>query len=477
MQITYNAEANPSNIITFNDIPNILKVEDSSGGTYARLTLSFNSVMVASGNNQYNITFLGEAVTNTIEPANAKNRHFYIGSTTSSIAASVAMAMRNCTKVSANYTIQHASNQVILTARGIGAQWPDGITNNFSTNIPQANMSWAAIDGTAESSLNGSSIMVDVYSNGNYITTLQKIWWRGEAAFNLSPLLSTMVKPLYVTPYTVKVSGYKDGILTTLGSLGENYATVGYMTNQGMKYLDNSYLQVAQNIQRGESNPECENSSVLYVYEPSIPISFYNGNAGRMYITIDYLNSAFEIEDTEQVQWQNTDSTKKLWHQELILTERYFANAYYVDVTLGNIKVRYKSIRPFTMTEDCTRLKWVNSYGGVDFFDMTGSKTTGNTLEQSTYQKGIFDYYTTDEYGVERQYSNDVEETVTLKSHLLEKDGTYIFNDLMKSPLIWVEENNVKRVILLDSVNVEELQQNNDVFEATVKFKYSKETL
>lgn len=479
MRITYNDPyENRSNIITFSDIPNILKVTEEDYGTQARIALTFNGNLrnVTNADNQWYITYMNETVTNTLQPANAKNKHFYVGTDNASTAAYVAMALRNCSGIAANNTIQHTGNQVIILSKSIGEKWSDGISNYFETNIPQAYITASYQDGSASSNLNGSEIIVDISSNGDYVTTLQKYWWNGEAAFNLTPFLSTMVTPLKVYPYTMQVSSIKDGAYTYLGSVGENYATVGYMCNQGQKWLDNSGLQLAQNVSRGNSNAGFVNSSVLYAYNRSVPISFYNGNAGGMNITIEYLNSAFEVIGTNTTSWRNSDTSKKLWHLDLILDNRWFYQSFYFDVTLGNIKIRYKSIRPFTMTDECTRIQWVNSYGGVSFFDFTGKRTENRSVETSTYQKGIFDYYEADKEELDKIYNNNVKYDVTLKSHLMEKDGTYIFNDLLQSPDAWTVVNGVTYGIIIDSVAVDELDNNNDVFEATVRYHYSQPT-
>lgn len=479
MNITYNDPLeNRSNIITFSDIPNILKVTEEDYGTNARITLTFSGNLrsVTEEDNQWYITYMNETVTNAMKPENAKNKHFYVASDNASTAAYVAMALRNCSGIAANNTIQHNNNQVIIQAKSIGEKWSDGIASYFETNIPQSYITFDYQDGSASSDLNGAEIIVDISSNGDYVTTLQKYWWNGEAAFNMTPFLSTMVTPLKVYPYTMQVSSIKDGTYTYLGSVGENYATVGYMCNQGQKWLDNSGLQLAQNVSRGNSNAGFVNSSVLYTYNMSIPISFYNGNEGGMDITIEYLNSAYEVIGSGSTTWQNSDSSKKLWHLDLSLDRRWFYDAFYFDVTLGNIKIRYKSIRPYTMTEECTRLQWVNSYGGVSFFDMTGKRTENRSVETSTYQKGIFDYYETDKEELDKIYNNNVNYDVTLKSHLLEKDGTYIFNDLLQSPDVWTVVNGVTYGIIIDSVSVDELDNNNDVFEATVRYHYSQPT-
>ena len=75
---------------------------------------------------------------------------------------------------------------------------------------------------------------------------------------------------------------------------------------------------------------------------------------------------------------------------------------------------------------------------------------------------------------MEKIYNNDVKYTVSLKSHLFENDGKYIFNDMMQSTEAWVERNGETYGIIIDSVSVEETNSNN-IYEASVKYHYSQE--
>ena len=71
-------------------------------------------------------------------------------------------------------------------------------------------------------------------------------------------------------------------------------------------------------------------------------------------------------------------------------------------------------------------------------------------------------------------YENEVKYAVTLKSHIIEQDGVYVFNDMIQSPEVWTEINGEEYGIILDSVSVEEDNRNN-LFTATIKYKYSQQ--
>jgi hypothetical protein len=154
------------------------------------------------------------------------------------------------------------------------------------------------------------------------------------------------------------------------------------------------------------------------------------------------------------------------------LDERYYGDAFYVDVTIGNTKIRFNVIKPIKATDYCQRIYWRNSYGGISFFDFTGQKSETREINVETYQKNIFGYYTDEMNELEKAYDNSVKYTVTLKSHLFENDGKYVFNDLIQSANVWTEINGHQYAIIIESVSVDEVN-NNNIYEATVKYRYS----
>ena len=106
---------------------------------------------------------------------------------------------------------------------------------------------------------------------------------------------------------------------------------------------------------------------------------------------------------------------------------------------------------------------------------MTGTISMSKDIETTTYDKNLYDYYETDLNSLSKTFDVTVKDTYTIKSHLFETDGKWIYNDLAQSPFIWTFINDEKYEILLDSVAVEE-QENNDIYEATVKFHFSQPT-
>lgn len=472
--ITLNNIEQPTNMICLTDIPNILKVKEESGGTKTVLTLTFTNDFksIVTYDHQFRIAINGDTITNVMNGADAFNKNFIAAASTTSTAANVARALRNCPNVFATFNIQQQGNNVILTSRKYGS-----VRATVSTNIPNIYMSYTTVDGTTYSDLDGKLIDVDIYqntSNGEeYVTTLEKTFMNGEAAFDLSPVLTTFAENFTANAYNLRLSSFINGTYNQLGTLNNNYISIGYMCNQGERYIINGGIFFAQNVQRGASR-DVYNNMPLYVYGNTIPMSFYAYQTGGMNITVEYLDSAYNVFTSSTQTWRNTDSSRPLKQYTVELNSRYMTNAFYIDVSLGNTKIRYNVIKPINMTEGYTRLKWINEYGGVSFADFTAERDDARTLTTETYRKNIFDYYENDMNELELSYDNRVEYTVTVNSHLIENDGKYIFNSLIQSPYIWTEINGEKYVILLDDVSVDETEQNN-IYKARVRFHYSME--
>lgn len=125
------------------------------------------------------------------------------------------------------------------------------------------------------------------------------------------------------------------------------------------------------------------------------------------------------------------------------------------------------------MTEHCQRIYFRNSYGGISFFDFTGAKSETRDFELQTYNKNNFDYYTSDVNEREMLYDNDTKYTYTIKSHLIEGDARWIFNDMAQSPYLWTEINGQTYAIILDSISVDEVSTGNNIYEATIKYHLS----
>lgn len=458
--ITYNGLSNPQGLITFSDVPNILKVKDDNGGTRASITINVNqniSSVVPTSDGEYFINLFGNTITNALSPQTL-NKSFYIAPTPQATAAYIARALRNCPNVVANFNVYNVNSEVKLVAYDQGAK----LSNlEWSTNLPPITESH--IEGGSSSRIDRALINANIYVNNQFATSLEKNFYNGECAFNLSPFLTSISTVGRTVPYFITVTYLKDGDYGTVGIISPQNATIGYMVNQGARYLVSNDFTFAQNTMRDGKQ------MTLYTYYPTIILSAYM-TINHTTLGIKYLDSAYNEIGNERITVSKDETLLK--DMVIELDSELFNQAFYVDVIYNEENaIRYNVIKPIKAAEDVTRVYWRNSYGGRSFFDFTAQKSETRDVEIETYERGIFDYYETDANVQKMIYSNNVEYEVTLKSHLMEESAKYLFNEILQSPKVWTNVNGETYDIILKSVSVDEVQ--NGVYQATIKYNYS----
>jgi len=121
MNISYNGNWSLSNsIITFNDIPNILLVEDSSTSSKDVVTLKLDSSglnAITTEDGQWYIKILDDTITNVLNPKDATSKTFYIADDLPSAIASLVKALRACPNIAANFVVEQklVQSKYILT--------------------------------------------------------------------------------------------------------------------------------------------------------------------------------------------------------------------------------------------------------------------------------------------------------------------------------------------------------------------------
>lgn len=473
MNIILNGLTNPSNIISFNNVPTILKIDSSGDGTKAKLELT-----VSTGGNigeECYITINGYTITSTNVLGNDVSSVYLVplslGSTyTKASSLSIVRAFQNTGLIN-NYNIyadnnnSGTSSKVIIEAKEIGNQY------NFTqadTNATYISMS-VSTDGSSSDLLNGSKVTLDVYTNDSHLVSLEKSYYKNGINFDLSPILSTDTEDGNVTKYSVIARYTKNGQTNNIGTLSDNYAANGYSVNQGLFYIPNfngTYL--AQNVSRGTTKPTYNNSILYYVDGEEITISFYCSELSTKSMTINYLDSALNVTSTKNVSFT---PDKMLYTYSFIPTE----GAYYVDVvTPSQGTVRYTNVKPlkYGNVEDYQVIYWYNSYGGTSFVPLTFNKEEERETEIERYRKQSFNLYTENKKVLNRVYNRELEYQVTMTSHYMPKDGIWMFYDLLHSHSAWTKVNGQVYEIIITDVNVTESNVN-DIYQVTVQYEYS----
>ena len=473
MNITYNNLSSPSNILTFTEIPNILKISENVTGTKCTIQFSMSNGLrqTVSADSQYYITLFGETVTNVMAPESANNKRFYISDDAESTAMSIARALRNCGSLNADFDIFGNGGTVEIIAKTIGNKITTA--NYLQRNIPGDKMGVSVQDGSSTSILFNSKIQVDVYNSNeasvnNFITTLEKNWYGDECAFDMSPVLSTFSEYGQTQPYTFVLNVYRDnGEWQNQGTVSGN-TTIGYHANQSDKYKYAQGAQMLLNKNRGTNG-----TMILYTYNNVIPYSVLCGsNTGGWNVKVSVKDSAFnEV-------YANTSTSSRTTSNMIVDTnatipQTAIKNGYYVDITVGTQTTRFNIIKPLKATEYYQRIMWRNEYGGISFFDFTGSRSESDSVDIETYEKNIFDYHDNNEFERKMIYKNDYKKTVSLTSHLLEEDGKWIFNSLMRSKKVWTTINGKTYYIIPKSIDVQEDQTYNNIYTAKLTYEYS----
>ena len=489
MNFILNGLTNPQQIITFNNVPTILKIDSNGDGDKAKLEIT-----VSTGGNigeECHITINGYTITSTNVIGNDVSSVYLVplslGSTyTKASSLSIARAFQNTGLIN-NYNV-YVDNQVyganyskvIIEAKEIGSQY------NFTeadTNATYISMS-VITDGSSSDLLNGSKVTLDIYAEPDtskqteigansillpHLVSLEKNYYKNGISFDLAPILASVTNDGAVTQYNVTATYTKNGQTNVLGELSHNYCTNGYSVNQGLFYIPKfSGCYLAQNVMRGTDKPTYNNSILYYVDGEKITMSFYCYDFSEKTLIINYLDSALNIISSGTTSFT---PDKSLYTYSFTPTE----GAYYVDVvTPSQGTVRYTNVKPlkYGNVEDYQVIYWYNSYGGISFAPLTFNKEEERETEVELYRKQNFNLYAEGKKVLNRVYDRQLEYQVTMTSHYMPKDGTWTFYDLLHSHSAWTEVNGQVYEIIITDVQVQESNVN-DIYQVTVQYEYS----
>lgn len=463
MVLTYNGQASPQGMITLTNVPNILTIQSSSvTGNNSVLKITINDLTKIDPNNTYYITINGLTITS----GNVGN-NFYIsnsntGANQIAVAHSIAKSLRSVGLT--NYEIYQEISQGILTnvviveAREVGELYEITFDSNLGAAILYDNYV-----GTTSDEFAGGRINIDVYSGSDYITTLEKSYYKEKIDFNVSDVLKSISRYDFLVPYTLFIYSQVGNQVTNLGRVSATSA-IGYMVNQGEKFL-NTYPMFAQNVSRGTSSPS---KMVLYTYLSTIPVTIYSDDVVET-VNITYYDSSLQQIGTG---FSNVNIYNGIGQSDIALNSNLFNSAYYVDLSLENGQIiRYNVIKPVDANSRCQRVYYHNSYGGVSFFDFTGQITENHKVDNDTYTKNMYDYYRETTLEQIKIYDKETTINVTMKSHLMERSAVWQFNDLLGSYDVWTNINGVDYKIIVTDCKVDETETG--VWEATVTYTYS----
>ena len=493
--IKLNNKEDATDLLCLSNCPTVITVQQTSNSTTEAVRINVNNLAPNDATQPTSITVNGYSINGTDDISKVKSRMFYHygngngGTDKSFCAISIVNALKSIPQLSMDYNIVFVSDCIFyITAKNSGNKYPLNIS---SENLNNFNITERNVGGTDDvmSGRYFSKIYLDLYYNSNnnrifnstttepsynYLTTLQKEYYKDIVSFNISPVLQSVSNNDSTIIWKAKLYNIVDGKYNDLGTISDNYVINGYLVNQGGTYIDmngiSNMTMPAMNVSRGTERTQY-NNSIMYLYEPIVDFSLYKTDGVTTEnFKIEYLESDETVIESKESQLRLQNGNIGKYY--ISLDEDLMRDSYYVDITFSFGTLRYNVINPPYSNVECNRVFWYNSYGGISFFDFVGGKEESRSTEVQTYNTSTLDYYYSDnmrEQSVVYHKENKIE--VTLTSHIIDKDGLYQLYDLQNAYKSWVIIDDVEYYIIVNSLKIDEPSDN--VYTATITYTYS----
>ena len=488
--IRLNGQSNVNNVTCFSFAPTILEVSSNASGSYTTWQLFIGELTSMKSDMWVKVN---DVTLNLVTNINdAKGYRFYMTPSSMStqrklMANSLMEALKRVPELVAGYDVympytgSEKQLQIMMKSKSYGNNTPLNIT----TNIPSIGIN--NIVGSASTELKEGDLKIDIYkmtpaqkyntaapSTGSYVTTLSKHTSNdAKVKFDLGSVFSSLTEEGEASQFGVYIYQTTNNSLTEIADYKAVYNVNGYLINQGGEFIprfDNA--KIALNAGRGE-NRNYLNNTILYVYENTIPLSVYAAsNVNSISYKIKYIGS----DNVEIINVQQTvNVSKALNHFTINLSDGYLAQAKYIDIEFTSYNLgtlRFNVIKPVRATDECQRVYWYNSWGGVSFFDFTGNRTEERKVKTTTYQDSVLDYYDNDTNERDYIYDKQNEITVKLTTHNIHKDGQWHLFDLQQSRTAWTYVNGQKYRIIVSDLTINTTSVT-DIYTATIDYTYS----
>lgn len=493
MKVTLNNIENASKLVTFNGCPTILTLESEGVAEDARkcvmtMHIAWDKSLADKTDGEYYIIINDVKIWGSSDIKKCVNSTFYWSplkkAHINALMGYYLVKALNNTSLANNYVIS-SDNQndegefrrgfnISVEAKNFGSDYD---IVKVETNLPSEAFGYLVHNATTSDAYTNSKFICQVYVEDNeskqvsltaatinqlpFVAELTKTYYKDSVSFDLSPILTNYTENNKLIQYNVVVSSIKDDTMNLINGkdfyeLSHNYAVNGYDSTNGDKFFDmtNSDGEFLMNVKNG-TDVGYYNRTSLYFYD-NIRFSILSTNLNPYTITYTYFASDGSVIDSE---------TEVANHTTMLFTvdKEITTDCFYVRVEVANIGVlRYDNIKPIKYGDNnkYETLYFNNSYGGVSFFTFTASYEEEYDISISQYRKNIFDTYKSNEQGYARTYSNEVETTVTLKSHYLLEDGLWTIKDLQHSKNVWIEKDGKKINVVIDDVSIETIQHN-----------------
>lgn len=505
MELTYNGLTNNQDIVCLTGVPNLITYTGSSTtNTKTKYTIIIASLQNVDPNKTYHI-YIGDYHLASVPELDMQGgTNFWLPQVDSYdnqlvCVNSIVRALRNVPYIAANYNVWFdddedgaMTNDLYIEAKKPGAEYNlpiswdlEEVGQNTFTRLTEGSSNDDMLQG------NDNKISVDVYrytvqsrigatpsaANREYVTTLEKNYSGRPVTFNVTPILSTIVKEGEMEQYCFTIYGFSGGKMKFSHMTEPAYITPGYQVNQSEPFIGTFTGRFfAQNVSRGDERDQF-NKTHLYLYDHNLPFSLYiKDGITQTQCTVNYINSAGGVMDTQTFSVWSTDNTNSLCHYTLALNSTKFKAATYIDLVIPDIgTIRYNVIKPINATDarEWERIYWFNEYGGQSFMDFTGERTEQRKEDVELYQKQNFDFYTADGRELTKVYSKKIPITVKHKTHNIDVNGKWLLFSLQNSSTAWTERNGQKYYIHVDDLEIKEASNASHIFTGTITYSFS----
>ena len=505
MELTYNGLTNNQDIVCFTGVPNLITYTGSSTiNTKAKYAIIIASLRNVDPNKTYHIYIGDYQIASVPELDIQGGTNFWLPQTDSydnqlACTNSIVRALRNVPYIAANYNVWISdnnegvpTNDLFIEAKKPGAEYNlpiswdlEEVGQNTFTRVTEGSSNDDMLQG------NDNKISVDVYrytvqsrigetpsaANREYVTTLEKNYSGQPVTFNVTPILSTIVKEGEMEQYSFTIYGFSGGKMKFSHMTEPAYITPGYQVNQSEPFIGtftNRFF--VQNVSRGDERDQF-NKTYLYAYYHTLDFSLYvRTGIVQTIATVKYVDSAGTVTHAVGHSLNTYDMTQSLKDFSITLDEEYFNAATYIDLEIPDIgTIRYNVIKPINATDarESERVFWRNEYGGISFMDFTGERTEQRKEETEFYQKQNFDFYTADGRELTKVYSKKIPITVKHKTHNIDGNGKWLLFSLQNSSTAWTERNGQKYYIHVDDLEIKEASNSNHIFTGTITYSFS----
>lgn len=504
MELTYNGLTSCRDIVCLTGVPNLITYTGSSTvNNKAKYTIILERLGDVDVTATYHIHLGDYQIASVPELEMAGGSNFWMPSVESyanrlACCNSIVRAWRNVPYIAANFNIwlEDDDDATMQPQVWIEAKKPGSTYNlRISSDFPEANNTFTrTVDGSTNDDMlqgNDNKITCDVYrytvqtkigenpnpDNREYLTTLEKNYAGKPVTFNVSPVLSTIVKDGEMEQYCFTIYGFSNGQLKFSHMTEPCYITPGYQVNQSEPFIGtftNRFF--AQNVSRGDERDQF-NKTYLYIYGSTLPFSLYVKNGiTQTECTVNYINSAGGTIASRQYSVWSTDSTNSLNHFSIQLDEDNFKRSNYIDLVIPDIgTIRYNVIKPINAADEreFERIEWYNEYGGISFMDFTGERTETRKEEIELYSKQNFDFYSADGRENTRVYSKKIPITIKHKTHNIDVNGKWLLFSLQNSSVAWTTINGQKYYIHIEDLEIKEATNASHIFTGTITYSFS----